>query len=328
VSGHLDRHLIYFPFGVVFMNKQRRFQAFTLIELLVVIAIIAILAAILFPVFAQAKLAAKKAAAISQAKQTGTAILLYVGDVDDMGPCGTVPNLAVATAQTYKPAVFTMMSPAGWFPNPVIEDEHALIWHNTSEPYRKNYDMLQLPGTNPVNVAGWPATTPIRTAPKGSNLTYNGHLQYYSFTAIEAVSTNPLVWQGFGNITRIGAASTNPRLNCIGTGPCRFNPAGPPQGDMAANARGDVFNILFRPDASYYVYGPSIVFVATDSSARVVKPGNGNRAAGNARLNTVWPIQFLESDGAVLPANNFIRGGFAGSSLHVGGFMPTNTYAN
>ena len=41
--------------------KNQRNAAFTLIELLVVIAIIAILAAILFPVFAQAKLAAKKA---------------------------------------------------------------------------------------------------------------------------------------------------------------------------------------------------------------------------------------------------------------------------
>ena len=41
-------------------------KAFTLIELLVVIAIIAILAAILFPVFAQAKLAAKKAGSISK----------------------------------------------------------------------------------------------------------------------------------------------------------------------------------------------------------------------------------------------------------------------
>jgi len=41
------------------MKRQRRL-GFTLIELLVVIAIIAILAAILFPVFAQAKLAAKK----------------------------------------------------------------------------------------------------------------------------------------------------------------------------------------------------------------------------------------------------------------------------
>jgi prepilin-type N-terminal cleavage/methylation domain-containing protein len=36
--------------------KTQRANAFTLIELLVVIAIIAILAAILFPVFAQAKL--------------------------------------------------------------------------------------------------------------------------------------------------------------------------------------------------------------------------------------------------------------------------------
>ena len=47
-------------------NSHQR--AFTLIELLVVIAIIAILAAILFPVFAQAKLAAKKAADLSNMK--------------------------------------------------------------------------------------------------------------------------------------------------------------------------------------------------------------------------------------------------------------------
>ena len=44
-------------------NIQFR-RAFTLIELLVVIAIIAILAAILFPVFAQAKAAAKKTASV------------------------------------------------------------------------------------------------------------------------------------------------------------------------------------------------------------------------------------------------------------------------
>src|SRR5438874_2352813 len=44
-----------------FMHRESiRHRGFTLIELLVVIAIIAILAAILFPVFAQAKLAAKK----------------------------------------------------------------------------------------------------------------------------------------------------------------------------------------------------------------------------------------------------------------------------
>ena len=51
-------------------------RAFTLIELLVVIAIIAILAAILFPVFAQAKAAAKKAVDLSNQKQIITAIML------------------------------------------------------------------------------------------------------------------------------------------------------------------------------------------------------------------------------------------------------------
>ncbi len=55
-------------------------RAFTLIELLVVIAIIAILAAILFPVFAQAKEAAKKTASLSNCKQVGTAINIYLAD--------------------------------------------------------------------------------------------------------------------------------------------------------------------------------------------------------------------------------------------------------
>lgn len=58
-------------------------KAFTLIELLVVIAIIAILAAILFPVFAQAKEAAKKTQSISNLKQIGLAWTMYSGDYDD-----------------------------------------------------------------------------------------------------------------------------------------------------------------------------------------------------------------------------------------------------
>lgn len=61
-----------------------RTKAFTLIELLVVIAIIAILAAILFPVFAQAKAAAKKSATLSNLKQNATAVALYQSDNDDV----------------------------------------------------------------------------------------------------------------------------------------------------------------------------------------------------------------------------------------------------
>ena len=67
---------------------KRTRKAFTLIELLVVIAIIAILAAILFPVFAQAKLAAKKSVCVSDQKQISLAMLMYTNDYDDLFPQG------------------------------------------------------------------------------------------------------------------------------------------------------------------------------------------------------------------------------------------------
>ncbi len=61
-------------------------KAFTLIELLVVIAIIAILAAILFPVFAQAKMAAKKTQSLSNVKNIALGIVMYADDADDTLP--------------------------------------------------------------------------------------------------------------------------------------------------------------------------------------------------------------------------------------------------
>ena len=63
-------------------------RAFTLIELLVVIAIIAILAAILFPVFAQAREAARSTACLSNLKQIGLGIHMYAGDYDEQFPDG------------------------------------------------------------------------------------------------------------------------------------------------------------------------------------------------------------------------------------------------
>jgi len=71
-------------------SRRTQFSAFTLIELLVVIAIIAILAAILFPVFAQAKEAAKKTACLSNSKQISLGLQMYMNDNDDAYP-GALP---------------------------------------------------------------------------------------------------------------------------------------------------------------------------------------------------------------------------------------------
>ncbi len=58
-------------------------KAFTLIELLVVIAIIAILAAILLPTLSKAKTRAQSAQCISQLRQCGVAINLYLPEFNE-----------------------------------------------------------------------------------------------------------------------------------------------------------------------------------------------------------------------------------------------------
>lgn len=77
---------------------SRRKSGFTLIELLVVIAIIAILAAILFPVFARAREAARKSSCQSNMKELGLAVQLYHGDYDAMLPSSALRTIPASTA--------------------------------------------------------------------------------------------------------------------------------------------------------------------------------------------------------------------------------------
>jgi prepilin-type N-terminal cleavage/methylation domain-containing protein/prepilin-type processing-associated H-X9-DG protein len=68
-------------------NKGRtRRRGFTLVELLVVVAIIAILAALLLPALAAAKAKAKRINCVSNLKQIGQALQMYVDDNSDSLP--------------------------------------------------------------------------------------------------------------------------------------------------------------------------------------------------------------------------------------------------
>jgi prepilin-type N-terminal cleavage/methylation domain-containing protein len=107
-------------------------SAFTLIELLVVIAIIAILAAILFPVFAQAKAAAKKSASLSNDKQTTLAAIMYEADYDDM-----IPIMA-----TWGPCASPVYV---CFNGQPVGQEGYMPWTQMVQPYMKNLDLFQDP---------------------------------------------------------------------------------------------------------------------------------------------------------------------------------------
>jgi prepilin-type N-terminal cleavage/methylation domain-containing protein/prepilin-type processing-associated H-X9-DG protein len=114
-------------------------RAFTLIELLVVIAIIAILASILFPVFAQAKAAAKKTSCVSNERQIGMGFLLYFNDNDDQFP--------------------------------FVKGE--LPWVDTMQPYLKSRAILRCAADDSQN---WVTPLPGKTTVRKTSYTLNGYL--------------------------------------------------------------------------------------------------------------------------------------------------------
>jgi len=78
--------------------NQRHKAGFTLIELLVVIAIIAVLAAMILPALSAAKSKAKTLNCVSNNKQIGLAIVMYVGDNNEYLPPLNDKNYATHSA--------------------------------------------------------------------------------------------------------------------------------------------------------------------------------------------------------------------------------------
>jgi prepilin-type N-terminal cleavage/methylation domain-containing protein/prepilin-type processing-associated H-X9-DG protein len=176
---------------------HRRRRAFTLIELLVVIAIIAILAAILFPVFAQAREAARKASCQSNLKQLGNAFMMYVQDYDEVFPQpGSTGAASVGQFYIYPPDA------SGVTPAP--DSPRWLSWGWVLQPYIRNVQVMKCPSTAVDDLFGlgsYPQQVPV-------SYTYNKLLAWNSMAAVRAPASIFLVNEGFGHLAYLNVINT------------------------------------------------------------------------------------------------------------------------
>jgi prepilin-type N-terminal cleavage/methylation domain-containing protein/prepilin-type processing-associated H-X9-DG protein len=165
-------------------------RAFTLIELLVVIAIIAILAAILFPVFAQAKEAAKKTSCVSNTKQTVLAALMYAGDYDDViprhdnnGSCAYgEPGCTTPDWGNFQPPN-NNQTPAGY------DQGKSVMYWGAIEPYHKNQQISVCPT---MGKSAWQSI--MNTPPGGVTPDpYNSGRENYYNSVLGQMAINMLI---------------------------------------------------------------------------------------------------------------------------------------
>jgi prepilin-type N-terminal cleavage/methylation domain-containing protein len=245
-----------------------RNRAFTLIELLVVIAIIAILAAILFPVFAQAKEAAKKTSDLSNVRQLATAGHLYLNDNEDTHPLA----FGRSTDGVYR-WNFAHFVPHDWpvpGSDPVREQASPSHPLNSTMPYIKSLGMVESPGVPKVN-GGGVSNAPIAANKTRANVSYtfNGLLAGSGASAVTSPARMPIFWNGRGKAAVIGGTVSNPVLICDQPfpTPCVYIPAA--SGCSAANNGQQ--SAMFVLNGSMWIFG---------------RGGNVAHADGNARFRT------------------------------------------
>ena len=224
-------------------------KAFTLIELLVVIAIIAILAAILFPVFAQAKVAAKKTQDLSNVKQIALGTAIYSTDNDDYFPNQSGRDCSISAANPEGKWNFNsrVFFPSNWSASHNAQACTSRVRgalglpQNEIMPYLKNSQMHAMPAAPEVTSSSFDYSAankvvePYRTA-----YHMNGLMSSYSTTAVSSVATTPAWWPGFGQPKYVGYTYTNPFLICADpNAACTFNGGGATFGGAGSCNRQD-----------------------------------------------------------------------------------------
>jgi general secretion pathway protein G len=121
-------------------SSKAKARAFTLVELLTVIAIIAILAALLFPVFARAKAAAKKTQCISNLRQIGDSITLYMSDSD-----GIFPH-ALDASDKYDPQIWEQ------FPDYEAQIPNMPFLKDVLQPYLHSVQVFHCPSDSGTTI--------------------------------------------------------------------------------------------------------------------------------------------------------------------------------
>ena len=132
--------------SIVKIETQPR--AFTLIELLIVIAIIALLAALIFPVFERSREQGRSTVCLSNIRQTGTSIQLYVQDHDETYPMNRFPDEAHPEGK----CVLTGNAP---YPISTSED-NKINWRRVVQPYIKSKQVMTCPSNPYLNNSIYP----------------------------------------------------------------------------------------------------------------------------------------------------------------------------
>jgi prepilin-type N-terminal cleavage/methylation domain-containing protein len=265
-------------------------KAFTLIELLVVIAIIAILAAILFPVFAQAKAAAKASVLLSNTKQLGLGINIYLTDNDDLFPLAAVVRPTGGCNGT-NPAIGTgVAAPFPYNDDPYPQATYACpgrlnfaqsYWANSVYPYVKSGGIYASPVASNVTLEPTDGVPSWATSPYSDNLAYNGFLHHLSSSSVYSSSITPLATPMGGTAQLLGREIESPALNCGNTiDDCTFTPGGAPSAKVLypeASYGSGIWYVIYNGSsaASLWAFGTHrLPIVHCDSSAKATPFGS------------------------------------------------------
>lgn len=172
-----------------------------MVEVLVVVLILVALAAVLAPVFAHAKDAARRARCLSHLRRLGEALLLYKRDSDN---------------------TFALAMPSDgvrWLPRTPASGINS-FWANAIRRYAPDSTYYICPI----------AEADASTAPALS-YAYNGYLHQYPASEVADPPSAILLWEGFGKLPNYSDWFSNPSLACGPVSePCIFNTGSDPKG--------------------------------------------------------------------------------------------------